>query len=94
MLDTKERQILRARAHALKPVVMIGAHGVTDGVVAELEVALNAHELIKVRLPSVPHDQRDAMTQTLAETGHADIIGRVGRMLILYRPRPESARKR
>ncbi|MDA8154311.1 MAG: YhbY family RNA-binding protein [Acidithiobacillus sp.] len=94
MLDTKERQILRARAHALKPVVMIGAHGVTDGVVAELEVALNAHELIKVRLPSVPHDQRDAMTQTLAETSHADIIGRVGRMLILYRPRPESARKR
>ncbi|MBU2806158.1 YhbY family RNA-binding protein, partial [Acidithiobacillus ferridurans] len=48
MLDAKHRQALRGQAHALKPVVIIGAHGITDAVLAELEVAIHAHELVKV----------------------------------------------
>ena len=94
MLDAKQRQTLRGQAHALKPVVMIGTHGVTDGVLAELEVAINAHELIKIRLPQIPHDERDDMVQTLSGASHADVVGRIGRVLILYRPRPAAAPKR
>ena len=94
MLDAKHRQTLRGQAHALKPVVMIGAHGVTDGVLAELAVAIHAHELIKIRLPQVPHDERDDMVETLSVASHADIVGRIGRVLILYRPHPAVAPKR
>ncbi|MBW9249853.1 MAG: ribosome assembly RNA-binding protein YhbY, partial [Acidithiobacillus ferriphilus] len=74
--------------------VMIGAHGVNDGVLAELEVAIHAHELIKIRLPQVSHDERDDMIQTLSHASHADVVGRIGRILILYRPRPAAALKR
>ena len=94
MLDAKQRQNLRGQAHALKPVVMIGTHGVNDGVLAELEVAIHAHELIKIRLPQVSHDERDDMIQTLSRASHADVVGRIGRILILYRPRPAAALKR
>ena len=94
MLDAKHRQALRGQAHALKPVVIIGAHGITDGVLAELEVAIHAHELVKVRLPQVSHDERDDMIRTLSTTSHADVVGRIGRVLILYRPRPAAAPKR
>jgi RNA-binding protein len=94
MLDAKQRQNLRGQAHALKPVVMIGAHGVTDGVLAELEGAIHTHELIKIRLPQVSHDERDDMIQALSGASHADVVGRIGRVLILYRPRPAAVPKR
>lgn len=88
MLDAKQRQNLRGQAHTLKPVVMIGAQGVTDALLAELEIALDAHELIKVRLPQVEHPARDAMITQLLSTSHAEVVGRIGRIVILYRPRP------
>ncbi|MBU2811897.1 YhbY family RNA-binding protein [Acidithiobacillus thiooxidans] len=88
MLDAKQRQNLRGQAHTLKPVVMIGAQGVTDALLAELEIALDAHELIKVRLPQVEHALRDAMITRLVSASHAEIVGRIGRIAILYRPRP------
>jgi len=49
-LSNAEKKELRKKAHALKPVVMIGQHGLTDAVLAEIDLALNAHELIKVRV--------------------------------------------
>lgn len=88
MLDAKQRQNLRGQAHTLKPVVMIGAQGVTDALLAELEIALDAHELIKVRLPQVEHALRDAMITRLVSASHAEIVGRIGRIVILYRLRP------
>ncbi|MBN2680232.1 MAG: YhbY family RNA-binding protein [Acidithiobacillaceae bacterium] len=91
MLDAKQRQNLRGQAHALKPVVMIGAQGVTDALFAELEVALDAHELIKLRLPQLEHVARDSMVETLCARSHAEAVGRIGRILILYRARPATA---
>ena len=93
MLDAKHRQALRGQAHALKPVVIIGAHGITDGVLAELEVAIHAHELVKIRLPQSSYNERDEKIKTLSTASRADIVGHIGRVLILYRPRPAAARK-
>ena len=53
MLSPTDRKALRARAHKLDPVVMIGAKGLTDEVVKEVDLALKAHELVKVRAPSL-----------------------------------------
>ncbi|MCL5052156.1 MAG: YhbY family RNA-binding protein [Gammaproteobacteria bacterium] len=88
MLDSKARQDLRARAHHLKPIITVGNQGVTAAVLSELDRALFDHELLKVRLPALDKDERDECIQQLATGAEAEIIGRVGRILMLYRARP------
>ncbi len=89
MLESKARQALRARAHSLKPTITVGARGVTESVLAELDRALTDHELIKLRLPALEKDERESCIASLSGSG-AEIVGRVGRILILYRPRPDA----
>ncbi|XTI71825.1 YhbY family RNA-binding protein [Acidithiobacillus sp. AC3] len=88
MLDSKARQELRAQAHHLKPIIMVGAQGVTPSLLAELDRALFDHELLKVRLPALDKEERDGCIAELVEGSRAEAIGRVGRILMLYRPRP------
>ncbi len=94
MLDAKQRQKLRGQAHALKPVILIGAQGLSKTLLAELEVALDAHELIKARLPQLEHAARDEMIAALVSASHAEVVGRIGRIVILYRARPAQTKKR
>lgn len=80
---------MKARAHALEPVVRVGHAGVTDSVVAELDRALTALELIKVRIDASDRVERGAACETILErTGAAEVL-RVGKVLGLWRPRPE-----
>ena len=88
-LTSSERAHLKARAHALEPVVRVGQAGVTDGVVAEVERALTAHELIKVRIDDTDRDQRVAAGEAICERTGAAAVHRVGKILILWRPRPQ-----
>ncbi len=89
-LSPRERQKLKARAHALEPAVQVGQAGVTDRVAAELDRALTAHELIKVKLSAPDRDAREGLCDDIcARTGAAE-VQRVGKMLVLWRPRPES----
>lgn len=87
MLTSKQRKFLRGRAHALEPVVQVGQHGVTEGVLRSVDQALTDHELIKVRLRS-PDDKAAAADQ-LAEGSGSALCGLVGHTVILYRPHPE-----
>ena len=87
-LTTRERAHLKARAHALEPVVHTGGAGLTDGVVAEVDRALTAHELIKVRIGSDDRADRVATGDALCERTGAAAVHRVGKILILWRPRP------
>lgn len=87
MLDAKQRHALKGRAHLLKPVVIIGNQGVSPGVLGELNVALHAHELIKVRLPALEAAERAEMIVALTTASGADLVGRIGRIVMLYRPR-------
>jgi putative YhbY family RNA-binding protein len=85
MLTPAERKQLKARAHKLEPVVIIGAKGLTDDVVAEIERALNGHELIKVRAPGLEREQRHAALKDICERTGAEPVQEIGKVLVLYR---------
>jgi RNA-binding protein len=87
-LTARERAHLKARAHALEPVVQVGHSGLSSEVVAEVERALTAHELIKVRVGSSDRDERIVLGDDLAARVAAAIVHRVGKVVILWRPRP------
>ena len=89
-LTTKERAHLKARAHALEPVVQTGSAGLTDKLVAEVDRALTSHELIKVRIGSDDRADRVAIGDELCARTGASAVHRVGKILILWRPRPEN----
>ena len=84
-----ERKALKARAHKLDPVVTIGGKGLTDAVVAEIDFALKAHELIKVRAGAMDRDEREvAMSAICARTG-AEGVQHIGKIFVLYRKKLE-----
>ncbi|HSC23411.1 MAG TPA: YhbY family RNA-binding protein [Casimicrobiaceae bacterium] len=83
------RRALRARAHHLHPVVSIGHHGLTSAVLHEADVALAAHELIKVRVASDDRAERDSLLARICETLGCAPVQQIGRLLVLWRPRPE-----
>ncbi|HEU0202364.1 MAG TPA: ribosome assembly RNA-binding protein YhbY [Burkholderiaceae bacterium] len=82
---------LKARAHALDPVVLLGAHGLTEAVIKEVDRALNAHELIKVRVPDDDRAARETVFAELADRLAAARVQMIGKLLVLFRPRPEEA---
>lgn len=90
-LTNRERAHLKARAHALEPKVHVGGAGVTDPVVAEADRALTAHELIKVKIGSDDRAGRVAMGDEIAARTGAAVVHRVGKVVILWRPREEPA---
>lgn len=90
-LTSKQRQALKGLAHDLKPVILVGAKGITDALVKETKGALLAHELIKARLAEGSADL-DADAQALAKAAGATLVVRIGRMAVLYRPHPEKPR--
>ncbi len=89
ILTTRERAHLKARAHSLAPVVQIGQSGMTEQVSAEIDRALTAHELIKVRIGSADREQRETFGNEVAVKTGAAIVHRVGKIVILWRPRPQ-----
>jgi RNA-binding protein len=88
-LTARERSHLKARAHALEPVVHIGHGGLTEAVFGEIERALAAHELIKVRAGAAERDDRATMREAIcARTGAAHVQS-VGKVMVLWRPFPD-----
>ena len=92
-LTPAQRKDHRAEAHHLNAVVMLGADGLTPGVQAEIDAALNAHGLIKVRVQSDDRAGREAIFQTLADQLGAAPIQHIGKLLVLWRPMPEKEKK-
>ena len=87
----KQRRALRARAHHLKPVVSVGTAGMSDGVLAELGIALDQHELVKIRIAADDREQRKKLIDDLCTGTNAELIQRIGHTAVLYRERPASA---
>ena len=88
-LSARQRAALKARAHALEPVVQVGQAGASENVVAEVDRALTAHGLIKVRLAGAARDERHALADALSTRTDAAVVQQVGRVLVLWRPRPD-----
>ena len=85
MLTPTERKALKAKAHKLEPIVRIGTKGLTEDVIAEIDRALRAHELIKVRAGSMERDQRDAALVSICEKTKAEQVQQVGKVFVLFR---------
>jgi putative YhbY family RNA-binding protein len=91
-LTIAERKAHRAEAHHLDPVVMIGNDGLTPAVVKETDAALKAHGLIKVRVQGDDRAAREAIYLQLADQLSAAPIQHIGKLLVLWRPKPEKER--
>ena len=91
-LTPAQRKVHRADAHHLDPVVLIGGDGLTAAVKKEVDAALKAHGLIKVRVFSDERAAREAMLQTLSDELDAAPIQHIGKLLVLWRPLPEKAK--
>jgi putative YhbY family RNA-binding protein len=85
------RRELRARAHSLHPVVSIGQHGLTPAVIHEVDVALLAHELVKVRVFSDDRSARTAMLEQICKALDCAAVQQIGKLFVLWRARPPSA---
>ncbi len=88
-LTPKERQALKARAHSLKPVVLLGSAGLSPPVLKEIDRALTAHELIKVKVPGDDRTVRDELFADVAEALSAARVQAIGKLFVMYRPLPE-----
>ena len=92
-LNSEQRSQLRSLAHNLDPVVMIGDAGLSDAVLKEIDVNLNAHELIKIRVFGDDREARLEMLQTICDQMDAAPVQHIGKLLVIFRPRKETAQK-
>lgn len=88
-LSPEKIKSLKQQAHALNPVVLLGAKGLTEAVQKEIDAALNAHELIKIRLNAPDHETRDQMIAEICEAQQATLIVQIGKIIAIYRKREE-----
>jgi RNA-binding protein len=85
-LADNQLRFLRGKAHPLKPLILVGNAGLTDGVCTETARALNDHELVKVRVRGVERAARDALVAELAQRTASAVVQRIGHVATLYRP--------
>jgi putative YhbY family RNA-binding protein len=93
-LTPVERTALRAEAHGLKPIVLIGSDGLTANVIKEISLGLDSHGLIKVRVFGDDREARIAMYETICEQLKAAPVQHIGKLLVLYRPKVETEKAR
>ncbi len=93
-LTQREKKHLRRLGHDLHPVIMIAGQGLKPTVLAAVDEALTAHELIKVRIRTDERATRQAWLRQLCETSGAELVGQTGFTALLYRPHPERPRIR
>ncbi|OOF80804.1 ribosome assembly RNA-binding protein YhbY [Rodentibacter ratti] len=88
-LSTKQKQFLKGLAHHLNPVVMLGGNGLTEGVLAEIENALDHHELIKVKIAGADRETKQLIIDAIVRETQASNVQTIGHILVLYKPSEE-----
>ena len=86
VLTSAQTRFLRGQAHGLKAMLQVGGKGVSDALVAELDGALEHHELVKVKVGAEDREARDALIQVLVDRADAALVQRIGHTAVLYRP--------
>lgn len=89
-LSNKQKQYLKGLAHSLKPVVLLGGNGLTEGVMAEIDLALNHHELIKVKVPSEDREEKKLIMDAIVRESGAEKLQVIGHTLVLYKQSDEA----
>ena len=90
-LTPAQRQYLKGLAHSRQPVVMIGSNGLSPAVLKEIELALSAHELIKIKASSDELDTRRAWLEEICANTGAAPVQQIGKVLVIYRPADKPA---
>ncbi|MBV2091395.1 MAG: ribosome assembly RNA-binding protein YhbY [Candidatus Thiodiazotropha sp. (ex Ctena orbiculata)] len=93
-LTSEQTRSLKKLAHHLKPVVMIGQHGLSEGVIGEIDTSLDVHELIKVKLAGADKSDREALSAAIVERLSAELVQIIGRVAIFYRANPKKKKNR
>ena len=88
-LSPAERSLLKARAHLLRPVVMLGSEGLSAAVLKEIDTSLKAHELIKIRAADDDREARVALLGQICSRSGASPVQHIGKILVVYRENPE-----
>ena len=88
-LNKKQIQHLKGLAHSLKPIVLLGNNGLTEAVVAEIDFALNHHELIKVKIPTDDRETKGLIVDAICRETQSTKVQVIGKTLIIYRQSPE-----
>ena len=91
LLSANQKRHLRTLGHHLKPVVWIGQHGLRDSVMDEITLALDSHELIKVKV-AADRDERREITQTICQETGAELIQSIGQVAMLFRRNSDKPR--
>lgn len=93
MLNSRQKKNLRAKAHDLKPIVLIGKSGVSDGCIQSINEAIDAHELIKVKF--IEHkDNKKELSDTICKKTDSEIVGNIGHTIMLFRQNPDQEKQK
>lgn len=86
MISAATKKKFRALGHNLKPVVLLGAKGLSDNVLDEINTALEAHELIKVKIAAGEREDRRLIIKQICENTEAELIQAIGKIALLFKP--------
>ncbi len=92
-MNSEQKKQMKGQAHELKPVIMIGQAGLTESVLKELDIALDTHELIKIRIRAERTERKDIKEKICIET-KAELIQNIGQIVVIYRKKPEKPSKK
>ncbi|HIG64971.1 MAG: ribosome assembly RNA-binding protein YhbY [Gammaproteobacteria bacterium] len=92
-MNSDQLKQMKTKAHELKPVIMIGQAGLTDAVLKEIELALDIHELIKIKIRA-EREERKLIQQHICTKTSAELIQSIGQVVVIYRKKPEQAKKK
>lgn len=84
-ISPTQKKSFRAKAHNLKPIIIIGSQGLTTAVQAEINNALDAHELLKIRVNALDREERKSMTEEICRIQQAELIQTIGHIIVIYR---------
>lgn len=93
-INSKQKKYLRGLAHSLTPAAYVGQKGLTENLVSEVETALTAHELVKVRFNDFKErEAKKEIIEAIAQQTRAEIVGMIGHMALLFRPQQDKEKQ-
>jgi RNA-binding protein len=85
MIVGELKRNLKSKAHALKPLILLGHQGLTEAVLKEINIALAYHELIKIKLPQIERAARQKIIDEILKETQADLVQSMGRIVTIYK---------
>lgn len=84
-LSNNQKKFLRSMGHSLKPIVMIGQHGLSENVLAELESTMTKHELLKIKIRTDDREQKQQMIDQIIKFSQSHLVQVIGNVIVIYR---------